>query len=63
MESGLNSESFVRRAFLKRGKPRVALSSSRNAVRISSARTTKRWPSRCASPIQIVRPSQSTAAT
>jgi hypothetical protein len=33
MESGLNSESFVRRGFSKRGKPRVALSSSRNAVR------------------------------
>ena len=38
---------------------RVADSSSRNAVRISSARTTNRFPpSRCASTIQIVRPSQ-----
>src|SRR5215469_2297243 len=38
----------------------VANLSSTNAVRISSARTTKRFPSsRCASAIQIVRPSQS----
>src|SRR5439155_5724010 len=43
---------------------RVTLSSSRNAVSISSACTTKRFPSpRCASAIQIVRPSESTAET
>ena len=37
--------------------PRIADSSSRNAVSFSSARTTKRFPSsRCASAIQIVRP-------
>jgi hypothetical protein len=41
----------------------IALCSSRNAVRISSARTTKRFPSRCASTIQIVRPSRSKAET
>ena len=33
----------------------IALCSSTNAVSISSARTTKRFPSRCASTIQIVR--------
>src|SRR5215471_6240899 len=38
-----------------------ATPSSRNAVSFSSARTTKRFPSRCASAIQIVRPSRSTA--
>jgi hypothetical protein len=42
----------------------VVLSSSRNAVSFSSARTTKRFPlSRCASAIQIVRPSRSIAET
>jgi len=34
---------------------------SPNAVSFSSARTTKRFPSQCASTIQIVRPSESTA--
>ncbi len=44
--------------------PRVADSSSANAVNFSSARTTKRFPSsRCGSAIQIVRPSESTAET
>jgi hypothetical protein len=43
---------------------RIADSSSINAVNFSSARTTKRFPSpRCASTIQIVRPSQSRADT
>src|SRR5437762_11188752 len=38
---------------------RIADSSSRNAVSFSSARTTKRFPSpRCASAIQIMRPSE-----
>src|SRR5437868_8915326 len=42
----------------------IAHSSSINAVNFSSACTTKRWPSsRCASTIQIVRPSRSTDAT
>src|SRR5262249_43225762 len=41
----------------------IALSSSRNAVSISSARTMNRFPSRCASAIQIVRPSRLTADT
>ena len=36
-------------------------SSSANAVNFSSARTTKRFPSRCASAIQIVRPLESIA--
>src|SRR6266516_2786974 len=35
---------------------RTADSSSKNAVSFSSARTTNRFPSRCASTIQIVRP-------
>jgi hypothetical protein len=35
---------------------RIAASSSVNGVRISSAHMTKRFPSRCASAIQIVRP-------
>src|SRR5438034_5911161 len=43
--------------------PRIADSSSRNAVSFSSARTTKCFPSRCASTIRIVRPSESTAET
>src|SRR5262249_2268163 len=43
---------------------RIADSSSRKAVSFSSARTTKRFPSsRCASAIQIVRPSESMAET
>jgi hypothetical protein len=43
---------------------RIADSSSTNAVSFSSARTMKRFPSsRCASTIQIVRPSRSTAET
>src|SRR5947207_866006 len=43
---------------------RIAASNSRNAVNFSSARTTKRFPSpRCASAIQIVRPSESIADT
>src|SRR5437588_6716046 len=42
----------------------IALSSSRNAVSFSSARTTKRFLSpRCASVIQIVRPLESIAET
>jgi len=42
----------------------IALSSSTNAVSFSSERTMKRFPSsRCASAIQIVRPSESTAHT
>jgi hypothetical protein len=41
----------------------IAASSSRNAVNFSSARTMKRFPSRCASAIQIVRHSVSTAKT
>jgi hypothetical protein len=42
----------------------VILSSSRNAVSISSDRTTNLFPSsRCASTIHIVRPSESTAET
>ena len=42
----------------------TALSNSKNAVSFSSARTTKRLPSsRCASAIQIVRPSRSMAET
>src|SRR5438034_1027701 len=42
--------------------PRIADSNSRNAVSISSACTTKRFPSsRCASAIQIVRPLESIA--
>ena len=45
------------------GIAQIADSSSRNAVSISSARTTKRFPSRCASAIQIVRPSASIAET
>src|SRR5262249_17020404 len=39
----------------------TALSSSQNAVSISSARTMKRFPSRCTSTIQIVRFFESTA--
>src|SRR5439155_26736772 len=42
---------------------RTADSSSTNAVSFSSARTTKRFPSRCASTIQIVRSSRSRAET
>ena len=42
---------------------RIAESSSRNAVSFSSACTTKRFPSRCASTIQIVRPWESIADT
>jgi hypothetical protein len=43
---------------------RIAASSARNAVNFSSACTTKRFPwSRCASTIQIVCPSGSTAET
>src|SRR6266487_5857272 len=43
---------------------RVTASSSTNAVGLSSARTTKRFPSsQCASAIQMVRPSASTAET
>ena len=42
----------------------IAVSSSRNAVSFSSARTMKRFPSsRCASAIQIVRPLESIAET
>jgi hypothetical protein len=41
----------------------AAASSSRNAASFSFARKTKRFPSRCASTIQIVRPSESTAET
>jgi hypothetical protein len=41
----------------------IALCSSTNAVNISSARTMKRFPSRCASTIQMVRRSRSTAET
>jgi hypothetical protein len=45
-------------------QPRIADSNSRNAVSFSSARTTNRFPSsRCASTIQIVRPSESWAKT
>jgi hypothetical protein len=45
-------------------QPRVADSSSTNAVNFSSARTTNRFPSlRCASAIQIVRPLESIAET
>jgi hypothetical protein len=44
-------------------KARIADSSSINGVNFSSARTTKRFPSRCASTIRIVRPSESTAET
>src|SRR5437763_6963229 len=44
-----------------RPRPRIAGSSSTNAVSFSSARTTKRFPSsRCVSTIQIVRPLEST---
>jgi hypothetical protein len=42
---------------------RIADSSSINAASLSSARTTKRFPSRCASAIQIVRPRESSAET
>jgi hypothetical protein len=42
---------------------RVVASSSRNAANFSSARTTKRFLSRCASAIQIVRPLESIADT
>jgi hypothetical protein len=43
---------------------RIADSSSKNAVSFSSERTTNRFPlSRCASAIQIVRPSESIAET
>src|SRR2546423_9942172 len=43
---------------------RIADSSSKNAVSFSSARTTKRFPSpRCASAIQIMRPSEAKAET
>ena len=42
----------------------IVYASSTNAVSISSARTTKRFPSsRCASTIQIVRPLESIAET
>jgi hypothetical protein len=45
-------------------QPRIAASSSKNALSFSSARATKRFPlSRCASAIQIVRPQESTAET
>src|SRR5205809_5989867 len=45
-------------------RPRIADSSSINAVNFSSPRPTKRFPlSRCASTIQIVRPSESMAET
>ena len=44
-------------------QPQIADSSSINAVSFSSACTTKRFPSRCASAIQIVRPLESIAAT
>src|SRR5438552_7392269 len=48
----------------KQLQARTADSSSKNAVSISSARTTNRFPSpRCASAIEIVRPSQSNADT
>ena len=51
-------------AFRKRIDSRVTLSNSRNAVSLTSACTTKRFPSpRCASAIQIVRPSLSKAET
>jgi hypothetical protein len=43
--------------------PRIAASSSMNAVNSSSARTTKRFPSRCASAIQIARALLSVADT
>ena len=43
--------------------PRIADSSSTNPASISSARTMKRFPPRCASTIQTVRPSESTAET
>jgi hypothetical protein len=49
---------------MKLGDPRIADSSSINAVSFSSARTMKRFPSpRCASAIEMVRPSRSKAAT
>ena len=45
------------------GGDQIALSNSRKAVSLSSACTTKRFPSsRCASAIQIVRPLESIAA-
>src|SRR5439155_1561139 len=45
-------------------RPRIADSSSTNAVSFSSARPTNRFPSpRCASAIQIVRPLESIADT
>src|SRR5215510_2388618 len=44
-------------------QPLIADSSSINAVSFSSARTSKRFPSRCASAIQVVRPSESKADT
>jgi hypothetical protein len=48
----------------KTATPQNPVSSSRNAVSFSSARTTNRFPSsRCASAIQIVRPLESTAET
>jgi hypothetical protein len=44
--------------------PRATTLGSTNAVNLSSARTTKRFPSpRCASAIQIVRPLESIAET
>src|SRR5262245_57411838 len=42
---------------------RITDSNSTNAVSFSSACTTKRFPSRCASATQIVRPPESTAET
>jgi hypothetical protein len=48
----------------KSAQLQIADSSSKNAASFSSARTTKRFPSpRCASAIQIVRPSESIAET
>jgi hypothetical protein len=59
--------SFISRASQSCGRSAAQIinssSSSRNAVSNSSARTMKRFPSRCASAIHIVRPRESIAET
>ena len=47
---------------LSRESPQARIAAS-SSVNFSSARTTKRFPSRCGSAIQIVRPSQPSAET
>src|SRR4029077_5237110 len=62
--SGATHEVILTPSFEIRRLDDLATSGEPNAVNISSARTTKRFPSpRCASAIHIVRPSRSSAET